>query len=76
MATSYEVVVHLIVNNQVGALATALEFEASEHTYLAVPNGEGFFLVFHGLTWWAEAPGEACNQQGHLVAFEGNLRSG
>jgi hypothetical protein len=76
MAASYEAVVHLILNNQAGALATALEFEASEHTYLAVPNEEGFFLVFHGLTWWAEAPGGACNQQGQLVAFKGNVLSG
>jgi hypothetical protein len=32
--------------------------------------------VFHGLTWWAEAPRGACNQQGNLVAFEGNVPSG
>jgi hypothetical protein len=75
MAASYEAVVRLIVDNQAGALATALEFEARKRTYLAVPNGEGFFLVFHGLTWWAEAPGGACNQQGYLVAFKGNVCS-
>ncbi len=50
MAASYEAVVRMIVDDQAGALATALKFEASEHTYLAVPNVEGVFLVFHGLT--------------------------
>jgi hypothetical protein len=76
MATTYQAVVCPIVDDQVGALAAALAPEANEWTYLAVPNEEGVFLVFHGLTWWADAPGGACNQQGHLVAFEGNIRSG
>jgi hypothetical protein len=76
MATTYKAVVHSIVDDQAGALAAALAFEANKRTYLAVPNGEGDFSVFHGLTWWAEAPGGARNQQGHLVAFEGNVRSG
>jgi hypothetical protein len=62
MAASYEVVVCLIVNDQAGALATALEFEASKRTYLAVPKREGGIPVFHGLTWWAEAPGGNHNQ--------------
>ncbi len=75
MAASYEAVVRLIIDNQAGALAMALKFEASERTFLAVPNGEGVFLVFHGLTWWAEAPGGARNQQGHLMAFEKNVCS-
>ncbi len=47
MATSYQAVVRLIVNNQAAALATALEFKASECTYLTVPNGE----VFFGVPW-------------------------
>jgi hypothetical protein len=76
MATTYEAVVCSIVDDQVGALAAALAPKANNRTYLAVPNEEGVFLVFHGLTWWADAPGGARNQQGHLVAFEGNIRSG
>ena len=76
MATTYEALVCSIVKDPAGALAAALAHEASEQTYLAVPNGEGVFLVIHGLTWWAEAPGGARNQRGHLVAFEGNVRSG
>jgi hypothetical protein len=62
MAASYKAVVHLIVDDQAGSLAMAHKFEASERTYLAVPNREGVFLVFHGLTWWAEAPGGTHNQ--------------
>jgi hypothetical protein len=51
MATAYEAVVRGIVDNQAGALAAALAPEAKDQTYLAVPNGEGVFLVVHGLTW-------------------------
>jgi hypothetical protein len=75
MATTYEAVVRLIVDDQAGALAAALAPEANERTYLAVPNEEGVFLVFHGLTWWADTPGGARNQQGNMVAFKGNIRS-
>jgi hypothetical protein len=64
------------VEDPAGALAAALAPEAKERTYLAVLNKEGVFSVFHGLTWWADAPGGVRNQQGHLVAFEGNIRSG
>ncbi len=76
MATAYEAVVRGIVDDQAGALAAALAPEAKDRTYLAVPNGEGVFLVVHGLTWWAEVPRGAHNQRGHVVAFEGNVRSG
>jgi hypothetical protein len=76
MATAYEAVVCGIVDNQAGALAAALAPEAKDRTYLAVPNGEGVFSVVHGLTWWAEAPGGARNQRGHVVVFEGNVQSG
>jgi hypothetical protein len=75
MATTYKAVVRLIVNDQARALVAALAPEANERTYLAVPNEEGVFSVFHGLTWWADAPGGARNQQGNLVAFERNIHS-
>ena len=73
MATTYEALVRSIVKDPAGALAAALAHEASEQIYLIVPNGEGVFLVIHGLTCWGEAPGGARNQRGHLVAFEGNV---
>jgi hypothetical protein len=76
MAATYEGMVCSMVEDPAGALAAALAPEAKERTYLAVPNKEGVFSVFHGLTWWADAPGGVRNQQGHLVAFEGNIRSG
>ncbi len=76
MATTYKTLVRSIVKDPAGALAAALAHEASKQTYLAVPNGEGVFSVIHGLTWWGEAPGGARNQHGHLVGFEGNVRSG
>jgi hypothetical protein len=75
MATTYKAVVRLIVNDRARALVAALAPKVNDRTYLAVPNEEGVFLVFHGLTWWADAPGGARNQQGHLAAFEGNVRS-
>jgi hypothetical protein len=76
MTATYEEMVRLMVEDPAGALAAALAPKAKERTYLAVPNKEGVFLVFHGLTWWADAPGGVHNQQGHLVAFEGNICSG
>jgi hypothetical protein len=76
MAATYEEMVRSMVEDPAGALAAALAPKAKERTYLAVPNKEGLFSVFHGLTWWADAPGGVHNQQGHLVAFEGNIRSG
>jgi hypothetical protein len=76
MAATYEGMVRSMVEDPAGALAAALAPKAKERTYLAVPNKEGFFSVFHGLTWWADTPGGVCNQQGHLVAFEGNICSG
>jgi hypothetical protein len=76
MAATYEGMVRSMVEDPAGAFAVALAPEAKERTYLAVPNKEGVFSVFHGLTWWADAPGGVCNQQGNLVAFKGNICSG
>jgi hypothetical protein len=76
MAATYEEMVRSMVEDPAGALAAALAPETKELTYLAVPNEEGVFSVFHGLTWWADAPGGVRNQRSHLVAFEGNIRSG
>ncbi len=75
LAATYEEMVRSMVEDPAGALAAALAPEAKERIYLAVPNAEGIFSVFHGLTWWADTPGGVPNQQGHLVAFEGNIRS-
>jgi hypothetical protein len=66
MAATYEEMVRSMVEDPAGALAAALAPEAKERTYLAVPNKEGVFSVFHGLTWWADAPRGVRNQQGHL----------
>ncbi len=62
LAATYEEMVRSMVEDPAGALAAALAPEAKERTYLAVPNTEGVFSVFHGLTWWADTPGGVRNQ--------------
>ena len=64
-----------IVEDQAGACDEALGPSSADRAYLAMLNAEGVFSVMHGLQWWAEAPGGTHNQCGHMVAFEGEVRS-
>jgi hypothetical protein len=65
-----------IMEDQAGALDAALGPKAGKWAYLAMLNAEGVILVMHGLQWWAEAPGGTRNQRGHMVTFEGEVRTG
>jgi hypothetical protein len=76
VATEHEAICRAIVDNQAGALESALGPKAKARTYLAMLNAEGVFSVMHGLQWWAGAPGRARNQCGKVVAFEGEVRTG
>jgi hypothetical protein len=76
VATEHKAICRTIVDNQAGALESALGPKAKGRTYLAMLNAEGIFLVMHGLQWWAGAPGRARNQRGKVVAFEGEVRMG
>ncbi len=69
VATEHEAICRAIVDDQAGALESALRPKAKGRTYLAMLNAKGIFLVMHGLQWWAGAPGGARNQCGKVVAF-------
>jgi hypothetical protein len=69
VATEHEAICHAIVDDQAGALKSTLRPKAKGRTYLAMLNAKGFFLVMHGLQWWAGAPGRARNQCRKVVAF-------
>ena len=75
-ATEHEGVCREIVEDQASALVKALEPKATGRAYLAMVNAEGVFSVMHGLQWWTEAPGGTRHQRGHMVAFEGEVRTG
>jgi hypothetical protein len=49
VATEHEAVCRLIVDDQVEALSEALGPKATERTYLAMLNAEGFFSMMHSL---------------------------
>ncbi len=76
VATEHEAIFRAIIDNQAGALKSALGLKAKGRTYLAMLNAEGIFLVMHGLQWWAGAPGGDRNQRGKVVAFKGEVRTG
>ena len=75
-AAEHARVCRAIVEDQAGACDAALGPSSADRAYLAMLNAEGVFSVMHGLQWWAEAPGGTRNQRGHMVAFEGEVRSG
>ncbi len=62
VATEHEAICRAI-DDQAGALESALGPKAKGRTYLAMLNAEGVFLVMHGLQWWGGALGGACNQR-------------
>jgi hypothetical protein len=64
------------VDDQAGALKSALEPKAKGRTYLAMLNAKVIFSVMHGIQWWAGAPSGARNQRGKVVAFKGEVRTG
>jgi hypothetical protein len=76
VATEHEAICRAIIDNQAGALKSALGPKAKGRTYLAMLNAKDIFSVMHGLQWWAGAPGGACNQHGKVVVFEGEVRTG
>jgi hypothetical protein len=76
VATEHKAICHVIVDNQAGALESALGPKAKGWTYLAMLNAEGVFLVMHGLQWWAGPPSGARNQHGKVVGFKGEVRMG
>jgi hypothetical protein len=76
VATEHEAICHAILEDQAGAIESALGPKAKGWTYLAMLNAEGIFSVMHGLQWWAGPPGGARNQCGKVVAFEGEVRTG
>jgi hypothetical protein len=76
VATEHEAICCAIVDNQAGALESALGPKAKGRTYLAMLNAKGVFLVMHGLQWWAGAHGGACNQCRKVVAFKGEVWTG
>jgi hypothetical protein len=49
VATEHEAICHTIVDNQAGALKSALGPKAKGQTYLAMLNAKGIFSVMHGL---------------------------
>jgi hypothetical protein len=76
VSTEHKAICHAIVDNQAGALESALGPKTKGRTYLAMLNAEGVFLVMHGLQWWAGAPGGARNQCKKVVTFEGEVWTG
>ncbi len=76
VATEHKAICRAIMDNQAGALKSALRPKAKGRTYLAMLNAKGIFLAMHGLQWWAGAPGRARNQCGKVVAFKGEVRMG
>jgi hypothetical protein len=76
VATKHKAVCRAIMDDQAGALGAALRPKTTERTYLAMLNAKGVFSLMHGLQWWAEAPGGACNQCRQMVTFEGGVRLG
>jgi hypothetical protein len=76
VATEHKAICHTIVDDQAGALKSALELKAKGQTYLAMLNAKGVVSVMHGLLWWAGAPGGACNQCKKVVAFKGEVQMG
>jgi hypothetical protein len=55
-------------------LATALGPEAARRIYLAMVNGDGFFLVLHNLARFEEPAGMRSQAGGHIVVFKGEVR--
>ncbi len=55
-------------------LATALRPEAAGRIYLAMVNGDGSFSVLHNLARFEEPAGMRSWAEGHIVAFEGEVR--
>ncbi len=51
VATEHEAICRAIIDNQAGALESALGPKAKGLIYLAMLNAEGIFLVMHGLQW-------------------------
>jgi hypothetical protein len=49
VATEHEAICRAIMDNQAGALKSALGPKAKGRTYLAMLNAKGIFLVMHGL---------------------------
>jgi hypothetical protein len=49
MATEDEAICRTIMDNQAGALESALRPKVKRRTYLAMLNTEGIFLMMHGL---------------------------
>jgi hypothetical protein len=76
VATEHKAICCAIVDDQAGALESALGPKAKGQTYLAMLNAKGVFLVMHGLQWWAGAPGGARNQHGKVVTFKGEVWMG